>query len=150
MRLRIISVSMLALLSACGAPPEDISVDCRALQCPSDRDVQEALDLFQDEVPIFDSGLGLNVEWFPNGTVLEVRVDEFGRETLVINQTHSKYDVTVTSFKGLAHELMHVHFWRLFDNPDDDHEDGAGPWSDEANEAIERVETRYLEAGLVL
>lgn len=48
---------------------------------------------------------------------------------------------------AMWHELMHVALWNIEGDPDHDHEDGEGPWTDDHNEFVgilkERAKFRY-------
>lgn len=52
------------------------------------------------------------------------------------------------SATAIVHECVHLIFWRIEENPDDDHEVGPGPWTKKHNTWIEETEDRLAKMGL--
>jgi hypothetical protein len=109
-------------------------IDCRALKCPSELELERALDAFHAVAPDFDPRLPLTVEWHAADEVL--RRNDHGA---VISDAPSGIYVRVVSWSTLAHELMHVRYWRLHRDPDYNHAAPPGPWTHADDATIEVV-----------
>lgn len=145
---RLIDAALLAcgfFCLACGLRVPDPAplVDCRALACPADAEAYRALDLFTVVREDFDPTAPLTIEWHAPGEVL--RIEDGLR---VLAETPSGHLTRVSSFALLAHELMHVHYWRTAGDGDGSHADPPGPWTAADDEQIADVATLYDTAGL--
>jgi hypothetical protein len=78
--------------------------------------------------------------WYPNGTV-------FWRQggAAVVGFAEDVDEIYVSNAGVLAHELMHVHLWRLFPDSygDYDHEDGEGPWTETTNAVVSEISALF-------
>jgi hypothetical protein len=43
------------------------------------------------------------------------------------------------------HELVHLTFWVIVNDPDIDHEEGRGPWKDHHNELVAKLKTQWRD-----
>lgn len=123
-------------------PSTPATLDCRSLDCPSEADVDTAVRLFAERVPL-DLTAQVIVEWHALGEVHLWWSDEAG-EHAATSLTVSPDLVQVSDWRDLAHELMHVHLWRLTGNPDDAyHEARPGPWTAADNVLVNLVKNDF-------
>lgn len=130
--------------SALGEPP--FTLDCYARSCPAEADVARAVDMFSDRVAI-DLSTPVRIEWHAADEVFDTRYVD-GERYVVIGVTTSRDDVKVTSFPVLAHELMHVRYWRATGDGDANHADPGGPWTDETDATIHDLVRAFWLDGL--
>lgn len=92
----------------------------------SQSEVAEVVSAFAERVPGFNPEADLEVTFVPkNG-------EYSGR-------TYDRHTVVITSLAVLPHELFHVHYWRRDGDPDRNHEQPGGPWTEEDNETARSI-----------
>jgi len=130
---RTVDTVLLALTAwclACGAAvdSDETVLECYSLTCPDARDVVNAVEIFGEFAPL-DRHDPITIEWHAVGETFGSWTDD-GGEHLILALTVDADRVQVSSWDFLAHELMHLNYWRSHGDPDDaNHEEAPGPWT---------------------
>jgi len=128
-----VSLALAAWCLACGACGAAVNsnetvLECHSLTCPPARDVVDAVEIF-GEFTALDRHNPITIEWHAVGETFGSWTDDAG-EHLILALTVDANRVQVSSWDFLAHEMMHLRYWRSHDNPDDaNHEEAPGPWT---------------------
>lgn len=130
-------------MAACGPPsPGETVLDCYSIACPSADDVSSAVESF-DERRSLESVAPLLIEWHAAGETFGGWYDERGYHQIV-GLTVNRDRVKVSSWALLAHELMHIHHWRISRTPDDAyHAEAPGPWTLNDDLVIEELRVDF-------
>lgn len=131
---KLILLALTTTIIGCGGQLPGVSVICYAEhdECPSD----EAATGYAEALGVDLRDRGLMAEWYDSNYVFYVEIDPDGSEHDVIGYTKSPSRVLVTGCPVFLHEINHVDLWRLYSNPDGDHELGKGYWTEADNVLI--------------
>lgn len=137
MRRRIVCLALTASSCSLVAPLSRPPLDCWSAYCPDLAELQHALNIAATTLPGFDATAQLSVEWNGHGQALRRYPLPDGRFKKTVGETPSGSFTRVSSFSGLAHELIHVQAWRdgRLGNPD--HLD----WPQNTEEALKEAFT---------
>lgn len=108
---------------------QGVVLDCHSMTCPDAEQLGAAFDAFREAVPDFDAGADLTIEWHADGEAFAHHADDAGHVSNWSGYAPDGSHLVTTSFRTLAHELMHVHLWRTAGDGDRNHEDAPGPWT---------------------
>lgn len=149
--LRVVLAAGLVAAFACSTTlPDDaagVTLDCHVRHdwCPTADEMALAIGLFADGVGPFDPFAPLTVEWWPADTAFALYTDDAGNEWATTGYAPSGDHVAVTDYQTLAHELMHAHLWRLFDDGNVNHAEPPGPWTDATTETEDEIKRVFRE-----
>jgi hypothetical protein len=138
-------LALILALSGCSTlverpRPDPVKVTCVGFAadfaCPRE-EILHGMDVFAEHVPEFDPFAPLDIELHNRPEGFEHTI--VGRAGGLTHSTQEPILVQVIALSYLPHEWFHVHFKRVFNNADSDHEAGEGPWTEETNETARRV-----------